>query len=190
MKIVKEDYNSVDWKSFVEIHPESPSGIRYVGTVKPWGYRQPLKSCGADDSLSGWRLSVNGTRYMVHRIIMLLLDRDLTPYEVVDHLDGNPFNNSIENLRITDSRTNNQNVKKSIRNTSGHTGVFPWKNNKGVVTAYVVTWRNVDKKPKRKFFAFSKYTEEGALELAVEFRKQKIQELIQQGMSYTSRHGL
>lgn len=189
-KIVGKDYNSIDWKSLVELEPSSPSGIKYVATVRRWGKQQPGSYCGSADSTSGWRLSVKGDRYLVHRIIMILLNGSLSDEEVVDHLDGDPFNNTLDNLQVKTQRENNQNVKQSTRNSSGCTGVFPWKDSRtGEITAYVTTWVSLDQKPRRKFFAFSKYTEQGALESAIDFRKKMIQELIDQGMAYTSRHG-
>lgn len=188
-KIVGKDYNNVDWKSLVELDSSSPSGIKYAATVRRWGRQRPGSYCGSADSTSGWRLSVNGDRYLVHRIIMIIIDGYLADDTVVDHLDGNPFNNTLTNLQVKTQRENNQNVKQSTRNSSGVTGVFPWKDHTGKITAYVATWVSPERKPKRKFFAFSKYTEQGALESAIEFRKKILQELIDQGMAYTSRHG-
>lgn len=42
---------------------------------------------------------------------------------VVDHIDGNCFNNSRENLRITTQATNCKNRVRHSNNTSGHTGI-------------------------------------------------------------------
>jgi len=185
-----KDYNAINWHELVKYNEESPSCLQYVETVKRWGKQQPLRFCGANDSPSGWRLSVRGDRFMVHRIIWILHNGPIPDDLVVDHVNGNPFDNRIANLSLKTSRENNQNVKMSTKNTSGHSGVFPWNCHRTkTITAYVATWADENCKQRRKFFAFSKYTEQGALEAAIAFRKEKIQELIEKGMSYTSRHG-
>ena len=188
MKAKIGKYSSVCWSDFVVVDETSPTGLRWSESVKQRGNRQPGKVCGIKDS-KGWRFSINRQYYRVHRVIIEIL-YGIPEDKIVDHIDGNPYNNKLENLRIVTHKENNQNTKKSPKNTSGFAGVFPWKDKHDRVTAYYATWVGLDGKQKRKSFAFSHYTEQGALELAVEFRKQKIQELIQQGMSYTSRHGL
>ena len=62
----------------------------------------------------------NNTRVLVHRIIMeYILNRKLKKDELIDHIDTNRLNNSFENLRLTDSKGNRNNVltreKLSIR---------------------------------------------------------------------------
>lgn len=48
-----------------------------------------------------WR---NGKRVRAHRWIMeQKLDRKLSPTEVVHHINGNPLDNRIENLRVLDA---------------------------------------------------------------------------------------
>lgn len=59
--------------------------------------------------------------YLVHRIIFLMHNGYLP--EVVDHIDGNPLNNKIENLRAASLSQNQQNAKLAKTNTSGLKGV-------------------------------------------------------------------
>ena len=47
----------------------------------------------------------------------------------IDHIDGNPSNNSIENLRQADRSKNGMNQKLNSRNTSGVKGVS-WRKDK------------------------------------------------------------
>jgi hypothetical protein len=47
---------------------------------------------------------------------------------VVDHVNRNPFDNRLENLRIVTSEENNRNKTKPCNNISGNMGVYKRKN--------------------------------------------------------------
>jgi len=67
-------------------------------------------------------VSVNGKRLLVHRVIYAMHYGYWPKY--VDHIDGNPLNNKIQNLRSVDAKLNTKNSKKRVDNTSGCTGVY------------------------------------------------------------------
>lgn len=74
----------------------------------------------------GRRVKVDRLDYQVTTIIWLLVYGYWPkgpPYEVVDHMDRNPFNNSIWNLQLTTSRGNMRNQSKHSNNRSGVSGV-------------------------------------------------------------------
>ena len=77
-----------------------------VGTVCKGGYLKTL---------------IKRKPYRLHRIIFMMHHGYLP--EFLDHIDGNPANNRIENLRPATASENNLNRGKHKRNTSGYKGV-------------------------------------------------------------------
>lgn len=63
------------------------------------------------------RLMIEYKEYSTHRIIFLHQHGYLP--KIVDHIDGNTLNNHIENLRESDSQSNQYNRRKSVNNSSG-----------------------------------------------------------------------
>jgi len=82
------------------------------------------------------RIKVNiGRRsYLAHRIVWLLCYRQ-PPTKIIDHIDGNPHNNEIENLRQATHSQNSRNARLGTANKTGCVGV---------------KWRKRDK----RFYAF------------------------------------
>ena len=72
--------------------------------------------------------NLNGGRYKVHRLIWMW-HYGFFP-ELIDHIDHNPSNNKIENLRIATQAENFRNRPKQSNNTSGFKGVSFHKDRK------------------------------------------------------------
>jgi hypothetical protein len=70
-------------------------------------------------------LSIYKKKYYVHRVIWLMKYGSLPKY--IDHIDGNPLNNRIENLRACTLAENSCNAKTRSDNTSGTKGVYWFK---------------------------------------------------------------
>lgn len=65
---------------------------------------------GAKDKLGYVRLSIDGRLYLAHRLAFLIMEGKF-PEGNVDHKDGNPSNNSWNNLRNCTQQQNIQNSK-------------------------------------------------------------------------------
>lgn len=93
--------------TWVELPPHL---ARYIGTV-----------AGTNRGDGYIRMHIEGRRYFVHRLAWLY-EYGYYP-KMIDHIDQNPSNNRIKNLRDASYIENMRNRKKSINNTSGLTGV-------------------------------------------------------------------
>lgn len=72
----------------------------------------------------GYRFTrFGGVLYGNHRVIVFL-ETGEWPAGDVDHIDGNPSNNAITNLRVCSHAENQRNMKKHKDNTSGFKGVY------------------------------------------------------------------
>lgn len=74
----------------------------------------------------------------VHRIIFELCNRPIEIGEVIDHINGNPIDNSVENLRAVNRKMNSRNAKKRSDNSSGFTGIRFRRDS----SRWVANWRD------------------------------------------------
>lgn len=82
------------------------------------------KPCGQHSNRPDGRaeVNVNGRMLRAHRVIYAIIHGEM-PEGEVDHIDQNPMNNRIENLRDVSTAENQHNSKKRKDNSSGFTGV-------------------------------------------------------------------
>lgn len=59
-----------------------------------------------------WQISLHGKTYAAHRLAWLFMHGEW-PREFVDHIDGDPLNNRISNLRVVPSTVNMQNQRRA-----------------------------------------------------------------------------
>ena len=73
-----------------------------------------------------YKVKIKGKAYFAHRIIFMMYN-DYLP-QFIDHVDRNPLNNNINNLRAATRQENNANVSMRKDNTSTVKGVNFHKN--------------------------------------------------------------
>ena len=116
---VNERFEYKDGELFWKHHP-----LSLFGTERAWkafNTKHAGKKVGRN--VNGYLyVPIKRRHYSIHRIIFFMFN-GCEPY-IVDHIDGNPLNNKIENLRAATNSQNQANTKLSKRNTSGYKGVY------------------------------------------------------------------
>lgn len=190
-----KDYNSIHWEEHFYIDETSPSGLRWARNVM-FGNNKSSFRCKIGDSVGSlnyndkgipifWRTGLKGSSYYIHRIIWCLHYGYIPSGSVVDHINGDPSDNSLNNLRLVSQKLNTHNQPMRSSNTTGMTGVSCCRDR-----YYVATWMNTDGTQGSKSFAIKKYGEEAAFKFACEFRIRQLEVLNNNGANYTDRHGL
>lgn len=91
--------------------------------TKSWNSRFAGKPAFVTKDRFGYFIgAIQATRFLAHRIAYAMV-HNVQP-DSVDHIDGNPGNNRIDNLRSVSHQDNLKNQRKSSKNTSGVTGVY------------------------------------------------------------------
>jgi hypothetical protein len=105
--------------------------LRYEPTTGDlwWTEEAPVKvankKANAKDPLGYICLKVNGRMFKGHRLAWLLVHGEF-PKGHIDHINGNPSDNRIENLRDVSRSINMQNERKArTHNLTGLLGVSP-----------------------------------------------------------------
>lgn len=109
------------WKVRPRFHFNSPQAHfgfnkRFAGTV-----------AGCDMGKGYYSVSINSTRYKVHRIIYHIAVGDANAYTHIDHVNGNPSDNRPENLRGSDASKNAINFKGARADSSSKVRGVTWK---------------------------------------------------------------
>lgn len=89
---------------------------------KNWNAKYAGKIAGSDSHSKYNAIFIHNRQYLAHRLAWLLYYGEPIPDEI-DHKDGNPHNNKIDNLRSATRAENIANSKLSNRNTTGYKGV-------------------------------------------------------------------
>lgn len=192
-----KDYNKINWSEHYYLDSSSPSGLRwnrdvYVGTGKMYLRYRIGDSVGSltrdkNKAPTAWRTKLDGTSYLVHRIMWCLYYGSIDNSLVVDHINGNPLDNSVDNLKLTNQGGNSRNKKLCVLNKSGVVGVCRYESRGSLFCS--AQWRTLDGKTRSKSFSISKHGDSEAFRLACEYRTAQIALLNENGANYTLRHG-
>lgn len=116
-------------------------------------------------------VNVEYKRYQVHRILYQLYHNIELENELIDHIDGNPSNNSKENLRICTHAENMRNRKTHKNNkTTGLKNIY-------IIKDEYINYFHIRIKKDRKY-VFSKCfrTDEYTLEDVIKIRDEQLKE--------------
>lgn len=177
------------WKDHVKYDENSPTGIVWIvnrGNVKigkPAGFKQYRNKTIP----SHIAIECFDHVYVVSRIIWELHNGSIPSGMVIDHLDGNPFNNNLSNLQCKTSAENSRNTKIRANSKTNIIGISIIDN--GFGNKYVKASVSFPDKTQQKNFSISKLGLEKAMQLAELWRASKILELESIGIIYTERHG-
>lgn len=191
----KLDYN-IDFDSYLEYDESSPTGLRWkvdviIGVNGGVGIQAgTIAGSLRADNTGVPRQVVVGFKnkyYRAHRIVYKMHHGYIDPTLVVDHKDGNPWNNKISNLVLKTHKSNMQNSHMRKDNPTGVTGLI-WEHPTPNCTRIIATVKVGDKN-KKAGFAVNKYGLLPAFKLAFLWRQEQIRLLNQAGENYTDRHG-
>lgn len=189
-------YSEIDWGSIFYYDHESPSGLRWlvkagkknIGDIagsKAWNDKEKEKP-------KTWEVRYQGKLYKVHRILCAIYDWNYSDDLVINHIDNNPFNNSLENLEVV---TQSENMRKCSSHTgnrlqdnniTGHNGISEVNRN-GVLYAYCASYREFPSgKQINMNFPIAKYGKELSLLLATTSRNYSIEQCNKNGANYAN----
>lgn len=87
-----------------------------------WKTRYAGKRPGSVTKKGYIRIPIDGTIFYAHRLAWILHYGENAPGQL-DHINGDPADNRIANLRVTDNVGNARNKKLWTKNRTGHFGV-------------------------------------------------------------------
>lgn len=105
--------------------PKTDAWIRIASHMRPDRVGLPVT---AKDEKGYYRTRIDGRKYRLHQLVWLWHTGEFPAFHL-DHVDGNPQNNRIENLRIASRSVNAQNQRTAhSNNLLGVQGVRRFKN--------------------------------------------------------------
>lgn len=177
-----------NWSDILDYDESLTSCLRWKIDV-PSGKGGTLKmkglQAGSPNKSRRWSVSINKKLVQCHTIIWEMFYGKYNTSLDIDHIDGDCENNKINNLRVVTHKTNMQNCKLRKDNKTGIKGVFIRR--RGNYTTVCATWSEQGKK-KSKEFSVNKYTLDVAINMAENFRKEKLFYLNSNGENYSQRH--
>lgn len=119
----KPDTGTLVWRSRPVNHFSS-EGVQKCFNSK-WAGTEAGKKIKADERYRYVRITTHENSFIlkVSHVVWRWHGESLPEGQIIDHKDGDSFNDRYENLRLCPQIDNMKNRRKSCSNTSGHTGV-------------------------------------------------------------------
>lgn len=128
--INKYEYNrkdiDIDYMKKNVYYCEDTKSLKYTDTYCNMPYHKNTTDIGGSKYKNGYvSVSINGTKYLYHRLVYLLKTGSLPPKNYdIDHINGDRSDNRFENLRAVTRSENNFNQRLASKNNkSGYLGV-------------------------------------------------------------------
>lgn len=182
------------WVEVLKYDENSPTGLIWIASdcdkiingVTPAGAFRYSKK-GKPSKIT---VSYGYKDYAAHRIIWEMFNGPIPKKMVIDHINGDPFDNRLCNLRCKTQKHNSQNSGMRGNNNTGVTGVH-WhvSKSKNSSRTYACGRVTIEGKIVLKTFSVNRFGIMKAFKLAVEWRNEQIKLLNSKGNQYTERHG-
>lgn len=180
-------------EDYLEYGEKSPSGLVWKKSWKKGSRVRRGDIAGSLDKKDRhWRVHSFGRNLKASKIVWALFnDFENQSGKEVDHINGDPSDNRIENLRLISRTKNARNRSISKTSKTGINGVsFSERlGKKGQTLSAYCTVVYVEGRRVARSFSCNKWGEELALLAACEWRDRMITLLNQNGAGYTERHG-
>ncbi len=108
----------------------------------PRGNRSAGAVAGSPNSLGYIMLNIDGQKYHAHRLVWLYV-HGRWPTHQIDHIDCDPSNNRLMNLREATQSQNNRNGRLRRNNSSGLKGAYFFKRDQRWMSAIRVDGRQL-----------------------------------------------
>ena len=97
--------------------------------MNAWNAHYANKVAGCENVRRGGQkhcvsIRINAQLYMAHRVVWEMFNGDIPEGMMIDHINGNPFDNRIENLRLATPAQNMHNGRIPKTNTTRLKGVY------------------------------------------------------------------
>lgn len=93
-----------------------------TGKATSWNSKYPGMTAGGLNNFGYLFISIHKKRYPAHRLAWLYTNGILV--DEIDHINGNPIDNRVCNLRVATHKQNLRNSRRRSDNTSGFKGVY------------------------------------------------------------------
>lgn len=162
--------------------PTLPSCLRGKPSTRN---KNGLPRGSLSDTCAYYRVHFKGKMVVAHKVVWMMHYGQIEDSHEIDHIDGDYFNNTLENLRSVTKSVNCRNRRRRSDNTTGVQGISVSINNSGN-KYFTVQWSTTTGEIQTQRFSCTKLGESEALSMATAFQKSKRKTLLEEG--YTERH--